>query len=58
MTNDKFTAYICKNARNTYRNIKSVESGGKRYTMKNNGYVWDTFSRKWTPFYKILFDMD
>ena len=40
-----------------YSNVKIVLSDGVKYTMRNNGYVWDTSSGSWIPFYKILFDI-
>ena len=40
-----------------YSNIRIVLAHGVKYTMKTNGYVWDTSSRCWVPFYRILFDI-
>ena len=40
-----------------YSNIRIVLAHGVKYTMKTNGYVWDTSSGSWIPFYKILFDI-
>ena len=38
-----------------YSNVKIVFANGVKYTMGMNGYVWDTSSGSWIPFYKILF---
>ena len=38
-----------------YSNVMIVLARGVKYTMKMNGYVWDTSSGSWIPFYKILF---
>ena len=40
-----------------YSNVRIVLSHGVKYTMRNNGYVWDMSSGSWIPFYKILFDI-
>ena len=40
-----------------YSNVRIVLAHGVKYTMKMNGYVWDTSSRCWVPFYRILFDI-
>ena len=40
-----------------YSNVRIVFAHGVKYTMGMNGYVWDTSSRCWVPFYKILFDI-
>ena len=40
-----------------YSNIRIVLAHGVKYTMGKNGYVWDTSSRSWIPFYKVLFDI-
>ena len=40
-----------------YSNVRIVLAHGVKYTMGKNGYVWDTSSRCWVPFYKILFDI-
>ena len=40
-----------------YSNVRIVLAHGVKYTMKTNGYAWDTSSGSWIPFYKILFDI-
>ena len=40
-----------------YSNVRIVLAHGVKYVMKKNGYVFDTISGSWIPFYKILFDI-